>query len=226
MEKRKNPEKDLKSKQGLLFQLGLLMAMMLCVAAFEYKVEKKIVHVPDLDPDKIEIYLPPITTHKELKPPKPKLKLPDISKVMAAKSEPVEVEPTMKKSEHDSDEINADVIIVDDMPDDPVADEPFVFVEDMPEPEGGMKAFYKYISSNLKYPAKARRMGVSGKVFVQFVVNEKGQLTQLEIIKGIGAGCDDEVIRLLTAAPRWKPGKQRGIPVKVKQVLPISFMMN
>ena len=98
-------------------------------------------------------------------------------------------------------------------------------VEDQPEPQGGMQAFYEYVGKNLKYPSQARRMGIEGKVFVQFVVNTDGTLTDVQAIKGIGAGCDDEAVRVVKTAPKWKPGKQRGKPVRVRMVLPITFKL-
>jgi len=104
-------------------------------------------------------------------------------------------------------------------------DEIFDIVEDQPTPPGGMQAFYKYVSKSMKYPKQARRMGVEGRVFVQFVVDKNGQLTEVKAIKGIGAGCDEEAVRVLKQAAKWKPGKQRGRPVKVRMILPITFKL-
>lgn len=105
-------------------------------------------------------------------------------------------------------------------------DEVFMVVEDQPEPAEGMKEFYQYIAQNMKYPTQARQMGIEGKVFVQFVVNEYGELTDVQAIKGIGAGCDAEAVRVLESAPAWKPGKQQGKEVKVRMVLPITFKLD
>ncbi|MEQ8926340.1 MAG: TonB family protein [Fulvivirga sp.] len=227
MEKRKNPEKELRNKQGLFFNMGLLIALTLCVAAFEYKVEEKIVHVPELEVDKIDLYLPPITEHKIPEPPKPKLKMPDPTRVKAAPPDPKEFEPLLeplKKNESPND-LLGEPHFIDIMPDEE-PDEPFLIVEEMPEPLGGMNEFLKFIGKNLKYPSKARKMDIEGKVYVQFIVNEVGELVDIEIIKGIGSGCDEEVLRLLAKAPKWNPGKQRGVPVKVKTVLPIEFRLD
>jgi protein TonB len=89
-----------------------------------------------------------------------------------------------------------------------------------------MKAFYAYVGKNMKYPAQARRMGIEGKVYVTFVVGKDGALTDVRVLKGIGAGCDMEAIRVLSGAPKWKPGKQRGRPVRVRMQLPIIFKLN
>ncbi|MGB3618259.1 MAG: energy transducer TonB, partial [Catalinimonas sp.] len=74
-------------------------------------------------------------------------------------------------------------------------------------------------------PEQARRMGVEGRVFVQFVVERDGTLTDVQAVKGIGAGCDEEAIRAVKESPKWKPGKQRGRPVRVRMVMPIVFKM-
>ena len=104
-------------------------------------------------------------------------------------------------------------------------DEIFTIVEDQPTPPGGMSAFYKYVATSLRYPAQARRMGIEGKVFVQFVVGKDGTLTDVQAIKGIGAGCDEEAVRVISRAKKWSPGKQRGRPVRVRMILPITFKL-
>ncbi|MDF9799826.1 TonB family protein [Catalinimonas alkaloidigena] len=102
----------------------------------------------------------------------------------------------------------------------------YTVVENQPEPEGGIKEFYQHIGQNLKYPAQARRMGIEGKVFVQFVVNEYGELSEFQTLKGIGAGCDNAAIEALQSAPAWNPGTTQGKPVKVRMVMPITFKLD
>jgi TonB family protein len=105
-------------------------------------------------------------------------------------------------------------------------DEVFQVVEHQPEPVGGMKAFYEYVRKNIKYPDEARNKGIQGRVFVQFVVDTDGSLTDIAILKGIGAGCDEEALRLIENSPKWTPGKQRGKPVKVRMSLPVVFKLD
>ena len=102
----------------------------------------------------------------------------------------------------------------------------FTVVEEMPEYVGGMNAFYRYIASEIVYPSEARKTGVQGKVFVQFVVEKDGSLTDVQAIKGIGEGCDDEAVRVVKNSPAFKPGEQRGKPVRVRMVVPITFKLN
>lgn len=108
----------------------------------------------------------------------------------------------------------------------PDPDGVYTVVENQPEPSNGIQEFYQYIGQNLRYPSQARRMGIEGKVFVEFTVNEYGELTNFKTLKGIGAGCDEEAIQVLENAPQWNPGTTNGKPVKVKMVLPITFKLN
>lgn len=105
------------------------------------------------------------------------------------------------------------------------ADEVFMVVEDQPTPEGGMEAFYDYIRTHLKYPAEARSAGIEGKVFVQFIVDTDGSLKDVEVLKGIGGGCNEEALEVVKNSPAWNPGLQRGQAVKVRMVLPITFSL-
>src|SRR5690606_28388713 len=116
-------------------------------------------------------------------------------------------------------------IVFKDEPVEEVAEEVFTIVEEQPTPKGGMSAFYEYVKKELKYPAQARRMGIEGKVYVQFVVDKDGSITEVTAIKGIGAGCDEEAVRVLEGAPKWSPGKQRGRAVKGRMILPITFKL-
>ena len=105
-------------------------------------------------------------------------------------------------------------------------DEEFVVLDIQPSPKEGMKEFYQYISENLKYPEKAKQSGIQGKVFVQFIVDDKGKLTKVEAVKGIGGGCDEEAVRVLQDAPNWNPAKVVDMPVKTRMILPITYKLD
>ena len=109
----------------------------------------------------------------------------------------------------------------------PDADGVYTVVENRPEPTNGMAEFYEFVGQNIKYPQQAKQAGVEGKVFVQFVVNPYGELTDVETLKGIGMGCDEEAMRMVTEAPEWQPGTDAdGQPVSVRMVLPITFELD
>lgn len=102
----------------------------------------------------------------------------------------------------------------------------FDFVEEKPEYEGGMAALSKFLQKNLRYPSRAQRMGIEGTVYVSFIVDQKGEITQVEIVKGIDMSCDEEAARVIAKMPKWKPGKQSGMAVKVRYMMPIKFKLN
>ncbi|KAF0204247.1 MAG: hypothetical protein FD170_565 [Bacteroidetes bacterium] len=102
-------------------------------------------------------------------------------------------------------------------------EEAFIVVETMPSFPGGQKALENYLKINLKYPEAAKNAGIKGTVFVSFVVERDGTLSDIRVVRGIGSGCDEEVIRLLKNMPKWKPGKQRGKAVRVSMNLPVTF---
>lgn len=104
-------------------------------------------------------------------------------------------------------------------------EEAFTVVEDMPEFSGGEQALYKYLANNIKYPAEAHEKGIEGRVYITFVVEKDGSLTEIKIARGIGNGCDKEAMRVVTEMPKWTPGKQRGKIVRVKYILPIRFIL-
>jgi len=105
-------------------------------------------------------------------------------------------------------------------------DEKFMIAENQPVPKGGLQSFYEYISNNLLYPIEAKNAGVQGKVYIEFVVDEDGKLTEVKALKGIGSGCDAEAIRVMKEAPNWTPGTVGGKNAKVKMILPISYKLS
>ncbi|MBB6498261.1 energy transducer TonB [Pedobacter cryoconitis] len=98
-------------------------------------------------------------------------------------------------------------------------------VERYPEFEGGMGAWTRFLQRNLRYPDQAQERGVQGKVYLSFVVEKDGSISSVTLIKGIGAGCDEEAIRVLKKSPRWKPGQQNQQSVRVRYTMPFSFQL-
>ena len=99
-------------------------------------------------------------------------------------------------------------------------------VDSYPEFPGGMAAWAKFIQKNLRYPYPAQDAGVQGKVFLSFVVEKDGTITDVKIVKGIGYGCDDEAMRVIKKSPKWKPGAQNKQTVRVRYNMPINYMLN
>lgn len=110
-------------------------------------------------------------------------------------------------------------------PVDPDAGKIFTYVEEQPTFPGGESAMYEYLQRNIKYPALARENGITGRVFITFVVGSDGQIRDVKILRGIGAGCDEEALRVVRNMPPWKPGKQNGRSVNVQFNMPINFTL-
>jgi protein TonB len=185
---------------------------------------------------------PPITPNQ---PPPPKLDIPPpvktIIKFLPPKvtdKEIVEEEemPTIEEiKQNDTGAENVEgtgEVVVFDEPVQEVVDgdgdedKIFTVVEQQPEYVGGLEAMYKFINKAMRYPASARRMGVEGTVFVSFVVDKEGKISQVTTIKGINPDCDKEAIRVIQSMPAWKAGKQNGKPVSVRFVLPLKFKLD
>jgi protein TonB len=103
--------------------------------------------------------------------------------------------------------------------------EPFMFVEEMPEPSGGLPGLYNYIAENTRYPEVAKENNIQGKVLVRFCVNSKGNIEQVSIFKGVDPELDAEAIRVVKTFPPFKPGKMSGKPVPVWYLVPINFQL-
>jgi protein TonB len=224
MELKKHPDSDLFRKSSFYMSIGLMISLLFTVVAFEWKSydDNDLVNLGALDADFEELQDIPIT--EQPPPPPPQVTPPEIIEV--PDEQEIEEEIEVNLDVEVTEETVIEDVVFEEAPEEEAADEIFQFVEDQPAPLGGMKAFYAYVGKNMKYPAQARRMGIEGKVYVTFVVGKDGALTDVRVLKGIGAGCDMEAIRVLSGAPKWKPGKQRGRPVRVRMQLPIIFKLN
>jgi protein TonB len=229
MELKKNPAKDIHRKSGMFFQIGLGISIALMITAFEWRTEVPKVQFRKIDNVGMEMMLIPVTEHKE---PEPALPSPvktevvspkiftTISTETATRETPEQGEPTI-----DPETMSSGLIpFVPEGPE-PCEECPFIVVEQPPMPIGGLAGLYAMVRKNLKYPRQARQMNVDGKVTVEFIVNRDGSAVDMNVISGIGAGCDEEAKRVI-GLTKWNPGKQRGKPVRVKMVMPIIFKLN
>jgi protein TonB len=223
MESKKTPKADLNKKNGLYLSIGLVISLAVVTLAFEWKSydDQGLVDLGSVDDDFEDVMEIPPT--EQPPPPPPKIQQPEIIEV--PDEEEIEEEIEIDLDVEITEDTQIEEMVFEEAPEEEATDEIFMVVEDQPTPSGGMQAFYKYVGKNLKYPSQARRMGIEGKVFVQFVVDKDGSLSDVKAIKGIGAGCDQEAVRVIKEAPRWNPGKQRGRPVRVRMVLPITFKL-
>ncbi|MBC7892364.1 MAG: TonB family protein [Sphingobacteriaceae bacterium] len=139
-----------------------------------------------------------------------------------ASSETVVGDPNATEVVIDPNEGKAKVEVVEVKP---VTEEIFTVVEQQASFPGGAEALGKFLLKNLKYPPEAQRANVQGKVFMSFVVSPDGSISDVNVLKGLGFGCDQEATRVVKSMPRWAPGKQSGRAVKSRFTLPITFQL-
>ena len=224
MEPKKTEKADLTNKSWLFFNIGLVVTLLIVVMAFEYTGGD---NSGDVDLNKNQqvldeiIEVPPT---EQPPPPPPKIQQPQIIEVPDEEEikEEIKIEIDVGVTTDTKVEEIRIAPIVEEKED---VDQIFLVVEETATPKGGMSAFYKYVGDKMRYPAQARRMGIEGRVFVEFVINRDGSITDVRAIKGIGAGCDEEAVRVVQSAPAWNPGKQRGKPVRQRYVVPIIFKL-
>ncbi len=227
MEPKKTEKADLTNKTALFFNIGLVVTLLLAVSAFTYKTydDTSAKDLSGAQTDFEEILEVPPT--EQPPPPPPQIQQPQIIEVPDEEEIEEEIEINMDNEITEETKVEA-IVIAAPEPEKENVDEIFLVVEESATYPGGMNAFYEYVSKKMqgKYPAQARRMGIEGKVFVQFVVNRDGTIQDVNIMKGIGAGCDELAAKVIQESPSWKPGKQRGKAVRQRMVIPIFFKLN
>ena len=110
-----------------------------------------------------------------------------------------------------------------DVIEDPEKAPPVLIVEEMPVFPGGDMERLRYLAANIQYPIQATENGIQGTVYFQFIVDSKGNITDVKILRGIGGGCDEEALRVINMMPQWKPGRQNGRTVRVIYNMPVVF---
>jgi protein TonB len=217
MEPKKNPEVNLERKRGLFLQIGLVIALLVVLGAFEYKTYEKIAYnLGALSLDDLEEEIIPITK-QEVKPPPPPPPPPEIIEIV---EDDVIIEDEIEIEDTESDEDEEIEIIEED------DDEFFMVVENMPVFPGGDLGLMKYIQKHVKYPAIAKEYNITGKVYVSFIVDKSGSVTNVKIVRGVDKNLDAEAVRVVKSLPKYKPGRQRGISVRVMFTIPINFTLN
>ena len=215
MEPKKNPEISLEKKKGLFFQIGLVVTLVIVLGAFEWKSYEKVdYNLGQLNLDDLEEEIIPITRQEITPPPPPP------PEVIVIVEDIVEIVDEAKIETTESDEMVA--IEIEEESD----EEFFMVVENMPEFPGGDAGLMKYIQKNVKYPPIAKEYNITGKVFVSFIVDKSGSVSDVKIARGVDKSLDAEALRVVKSLPKYKPGKQRGKAVRVMFTIPINFTLN
>ena len=229
MDIKKSPKADLESNRLTYVLLGFVFVLAVLYVGFEwtdkeitvYEVEESLVN-------EAEEEMTEITFQEETPPPPPPpAEVPQVIEVITIVDDNTEVAEVDFSSE--DDETQAQEVILPPAP--PVEEEPeveeiFLIVEKQPEFPGGHAALMKYFNDNVRYPVIAAENGIQGRVVCQFTVWKDGSVSEVKVIRSANELLDKEAIRVVESMPKWTPGKNKGEPVNVRYVLPVSFKLN
>jgi len=227
MELKKSPKADLEKDKRLFTLIGSVIALVIFLTAFSLKTyDEQEVKINRGSVDNIEEEAPPITEEKPPPPPPPdEQPPPPIATEIEEVKDDVEVEDVQLLAS-DADKFTPPTFVPQQAEEEFKEDEIFIIVEEPAEFAGGEAARRKFLEDNMKYPQIAREMGIQGTVYLEFIVEPDGSLTNITVRRGIGGGCDEEALRVTSIMPKWKPGKQRNKAVRVRFNMPIKFVLN
>ena len=226
MEIKKSPKADLESKKLTFALIGLVVTLFIVWRVFEYKsYDKQIVDDLQKNVEVIEEEMVEITKQEQPKPQPPAPK-PQVTQIEIVDNEE-EIEDEIEiDAEVSQDEVIEEYFAPAEIEEEEIVEaEIFKVVEVMPEFPGGAAKMMEYIQKNMKYPMMARESDIQGRVFVNFVVEPDGSISNVAVLRGIGGGCDEEAVRVVQSMPKWNPGKQRGTAVRCAFTVPIIFKL-
>jgi len=231
MEIKKNPKANLETKRGMFVQIGLVIAISVSLLAFEWKsYEKSAADLGTMELSLEDEEMIPIT-QREIKPPPPPPPPPEVIQIV---EDDVEIEVELEIEETDTDE--EEIIEIEEEEEDDeifnfavVEDKPiFPGCEDVSKQERYMcfqQGIMKHIRNNFKYPAIPKEMGISEKIFVQFVIDKTGKITKATVVRGEDKHLKQEAVRLVNSIPKLQAAKQRGKSVPCSFTVPINFKL-
>ena len=223
MEIKKNPKADLQNKRGLLLEIGLVVSLLLVIAAFSYTPKEKRVEKIDLQTAIVEEQIVEIT-RQDQKPPEPpkKVEVKVIADLLQVVTNDTKITTEVDFAEFDDEtEFIQTVEVKEEVIED---DQPFLIAETMPSFQGGdLNTFRSWVQQNVKFPQIALENGIQGRVVLSFVIEKDGRLTNIQVLQTPDRSLSDEAIRVLSKSPKWSPGKQRNQVVRVKYTLPVDF---
>lgn len=228
MEIKKSPKADLENKKSMSLIMGYVVALAILFVAFEWSTRDIQIAQDEGVRDIITEEEVEITRPEDTPPPPPPPPAPVVAEVLTVVEDNVEVaDAEIMTSDDSQDAAQAQTYtppaVVEEEEEDP--NQVFSIVEDMPEFPGGEAALLKYIAQSIKYPIIAQENGIQGRVTVTFVINQQGKAVEAQIVRGVDPALDKEALRVIGTLPTWKPGKQRGKPVRVKYTVPVVFRL-
>ncbi|MGP1420610.1 MAG: energy transducer TonB [Tannerella sp.] len=231
MEIKKSPKADLEGGKGLSILMGLVVGLAVLFVGFEWGTQEKTIQQDEGIADIIAEEEIDITRQEDTPPPPPPPpSVEQVAEVLNVVEDNVEVaDNNLLSSEDDQAQAQTQTYVppaVKVEEEEESSQQIFMVVEEMPEFPGGQAALMSFIAKSIKYPVVAQENGIQGRVTCSFVVNKDGSIVDAEVVRGIDPSLDKEALRVINTMPKWKPGKQRGKPVRVKFTVPINFRLN
>ena len=223
MELKKSPKADLNNKRGLLLEIGLVVSLLLVIAAFaytpkEYRIEIVTEYVAPVEEEITEV------TRQDQKPPEApkKVEVKVITDMLEVVTNDTKITTDVDFAEFDENtEVIQQVEVKEEVIED---DQPFLIAETMPSFQGGdLNKFRTWVQQNIRFPQIALENGIQGRVVLSFVIEKDGRLTNIQVLQSPDRSLSDEAIRVLSKSPKWSPGKQRNQVVRIKYTLPVDF---
>lgn len=230
MEVKKSPKADLEGGIGMSILMGMIVGLAVLFVGFEWSTKDVQVVTADegvadiIAEEEIEITRPENTP-----PPPPPPPAPAVTEVLRVVDDDVELEQQdIISSEDDASAAQTETFVapvVEEEEEEESAQQIFTVVEKQPEFPGGTAELFKYLSKAIKYPVIAQENGIQGRVVCSFVVNRDGSIVDIQVMRGVDPSLDKEAVRVISEMPKWKPGEQRGKPVRVRFILPVQFRL-
>jgi len=227
MKSKKTKKANLESKRSTFFLVGLVAALGVTLVAFEWQASPgKAKELARVQTQVVEDEIIPIVRDAQLKPPPPPP--PKVVDIITIVDNDVEIDKELDIEDSEADETTIiDVAPLIEATEEKEVEEKIFFnvIEEPAEFPGGERALYKYISDHVEYPIIAQENGIQGKVYVKFIVDEKGLISNAQILRGVDDSLNKEALRVINSLPRFRPGKQRGRAVKVYYNSVINFQL-
>ena len=227
MEVKKSPKADLEGKKSTWLLVGYVVVLAFMFVAFEWTQRDVKIDTSQAVADVVfeEEIIPITETPEQAAPPPPEA--PKVAELLEIVDDKADIEETTTIINEDNQaRVEVKYVPVTVVEEEPEEQTIFEVVEQMPEfPNGGMAGLMQFLSKNIKYPTIAQENGTQGRVTVQFVVNKDGSIVDAKVIRGVDPYLDKEALRVIGTMPKWKPGMQRGKPVRVKYTVPVMFRL-
>jgi protein TonB len=228
MEVKKSPKANIETHKSTFLLMGMVVALAVLFVGFEWsssisKLDESTIVQDVLAEEEIEI-----TQRDPEPPPPPPPPEPEVPEIIEVTEEKVETKIDLSSLEDDQSRAQVQTYTPPPPPkpvEEEATDEIFVVVEQQPEFPGGTTALMKFLGDNIRYPVIAQENGIQGRVIMNFVVERDGSISDVQIVRGQDPSLDREAERVIKTMPKWKPGQQRGKPVRVRFTLPVVFRL-